>query len=117
MAQERQHDSMDVARDVTAKLGTYHGFLVAMRWVGLAIIVVLSFLILSFCGAGLGWGIGVTVIELAIGLYLVRDRERPDWTSEFGALFMSTSAEHPHPVEDQAAEERAAAEAAGQRAA
>lgn len=105
MAQTYHHGAMDVG----AQLGTYHHFLVALRYVAIAIFVTLSFLVLAFCGFGIGQGLVVALIELALGLWLARDRPRIGLASEFGALFMSTAAEHPHPVEDQAAEERAEA--------
>ena len=101
MVDEQPH----IAPKLADKLTTYHHFLVGARYVVLAFAVVLSFLLLTFCGGGLGAGLFVAVVELALGLYFARDRKQLSWVSEAATLVMSTSAEHPHPVEDEAAEE------------
>ncbi|HUZ12580.1 MAG TPA: hypothetical protein VMU93_07030 [Caulobacteraceae bacterium] len=88
--------------DVAAKLASYRRFLAGMRYVVLAQVVALSFLILTFCGAGLGAGLFVAVVELVGGLYLARRGHRTGAASEMATAFVTTSSAHPHPVEDQA---------------
>jgi hypothetical protein len=88
-------------QDVSQQLKTYRGFLMGLRYVVLNFMVVASFLILAFCtGAGFWGGAFVAFVVLAIGLFFARDRKKLSWESEFGALFISTSAESGHEIED-----------------
>jgi hypothetical protein len=107
MVEERPY----IAPKLADKLTTYHRFLLGARYVVLAFAVILSFLILTFCGAGFGAGLFVAVVELGVGLYFAKDRKKLSWASEAATLVMSTSAEHPHPVEDEAVEATLAQEA------
>ena len=88
-------------QDVSQQLRTYHGVLLGLRYVVLNFIVIASFLILAFAtGAGFWGGAFVALVILAFGLWIAHDRKTPGWLSEFGALFISTSAESGHMVED-----------------
>jgi hypothetical protein len=93
-------------QDVSQQLRTYHGFLVGLRYVVLNFMVIASFLVLAFAtGAGF-WGAAfVALIVLMVGLYFARDHKGLKWPSEFGALFISTSAESGHEIEDMVREE------------
>jgi hypothetical protein len=93
-------------QDVSQQLRTYHGFLLGLRYVVMHFIVIASFLILAFCtGAGFWGGAAAALVALLIGLYFARDRKRVTWASEFGALFISTSAESGHEIEDMVIED------------
>jgi len=93
------------------QLRTYHGFLIGIRYVVLAHIVIGSFLILAFCTSTAWMGaLAVALVELAVGLFLARDRETVGWPSEMATLVMTTAAEsgqhaaarpdqHAHPAE------------------
>jgi hypothetical protein len=100
MVVETHHRDHPV-QDVGQQLRTYHGVLMGLRYVVLHFMVIASFLVLAFCtGAGF-WGAAfVALIILFVGLYLARDRKGATWPSQFGALFISTSAESGHEVED-----------------
>jgi hypothetical protein len=98
--------------DLTQSLRTYHGFLVALRYVVLAHIVVASFLLLAFAGPlSIGGALFVGLIELIVGLYFARDRKKVGWQSTFSSLFISTGADSAHEVEDLAAERAATSRA------
>ena len=93
-------------QDVSQQLRTYHGFMIGLRYVVLHFIVIASFLVLAFCtGAGF-WGAAfVALVALLVGLYFATDRKQVTWASEFGALFISTSAESGHEIEDMVLED------------
>lgn len=59
---------------------SYHHFLIALRYIVLALAVVITFLLVWF-GFGAGWIAGalIALVELAIGLYFAYDRhtEKP----------------------------------------
>jgi hypothetical protein len=86
--------------DVDAKLKSYHGFLLSLRYIALASIVVISFLVLTFCTTA-GWGAGlfVAAIELAVGLNFAKVRRRLSWQSEVASLFVATAWESGQPIE------------------
>jgi hypothetical protein len=106
------HDPHSHHVDATQQLRTYHGVLIGIRYVVLHFIVIVSFLVLALA-TPVGW-IGafvIAAIELAVGLWFAKDRKEVSWPSEFATLFITTSAESGHPVEDQIAEEARAAQA------
>jgi hypothetical protein len=76
------------------QLRTYHGFLIALRYVVLAHVAVGAFLILAFC-TNVNWlaALVIGVLILAAGLFFARDRSVPGWTSDAATLVMTTSAE------------------------
>jgi hypothetical protein len=93
-------------QDVSQQLRTYHGVLLGLRYVVLNFIVIASFLVLAFCtGAGFWGGAFVALAALLVGLYFAKDRHGPTLPSQVGALFISTSAESGHEIEDMAREE------------
>ncbi len=89
----QQQDFHPGRLDVSDKYVMFHRFLVSMRYIVLACVVMISFLVIAFCGGNWATAIVVAVIELAVGLYFARDRKRVTWASEAGALFTSTAAE------------------------
>ena len=99
-------DHHHARQDVTQQLRTYHGVLLGLRYVVLNFIVIASFLILAFCtGAGFWGGAAVALVFLLVGLWFAKDRHGPTVASQVGALFISTSAESGHEIEDMAREE------------
>jgi hypothetical protein len=78
--------------NISQNLRTYHGVLIGLRYVVLALVVVGSFLILAFCTqASYLTAAVIALIELACGLALAKDRKAPNWMSEASTLFISTS--------------------------
>ena len=76
---------------------TYHGVLIALRYVVLHFVVIATFLILAFCTpASMLTAFVVALIELGVGLVLAQDRRRPSWLSEASTLFISTSFDSGH---------------------
>jgi hypothetical protein len=76
------------------QLRTYHGFLIALRYIVLAHIVGGTFLILTFCTATPWPGAFViALVELIIGLWFARDRQTVGAASEMATLVMTTAAE------------------------
>jgi hypothetical protein len=71
---ERRHDYQE-------KLVTYHGFIIALRYVILVHVAAASFWICWLAGTTVGWGIIVALAVLALGIYLVgpfrTDAEHP----------------------------------------
>lgn len=73
---------------------TYHGFLIGLRYIVLAHVVLVTVLILGFCTSTPWIGVFVVgAIELAVGLYFARDRETLEWPSQVATLVMTTAAE------------------------
>ena len=79
------------AMDAQEQLRTYHGFNLSLRYITLAVVVVLSLLVVGLCAPG-GWSAGLLVaaVELAIGLYFARDRTGTTWQGEVAGLLVST---------------------------
>jgi hypothetical protein len=72
--QERRRDYQD-------KLSTYHGFIIALRYVILVHVAAASFWICWLAGAAIGWGVILALAVLAPGVYLIgpfrTDAEHP----------------------------------------
>jgi hypothetical protein len=93
-----RHGSADLEQQIRA----YHGFMLGLRYIVLALIVSGSFLVLAFCTSA-GWGVSafVALVELIVGLYFAEDRDQVTWPSVFGGLFISTAAESGLPIEER----------------
>ena len=64
--------------DVSAKLVTYRGFLKGVRYVAFSFAVIISFLLITFCGGGFVAALVVAIIELGVGYWFERwRRESP----------------------------------------
>ena len=79
------------AMDAQEQLRTYHGFNLSLRYITLAVVVVLSLLVVGLCAPG-GWSAGLLVaaVELAVGLYFARNRAGTTWQGEVAGLLVST---------------------------
>ena len=99
-----RHGSVELEQQIR----TYHSFMVGLRYIMLALIVSITFLILAY-GSDAGWGVGlfVAIVELAVGLYFAADRDKIGWSSVFGGLFISTAAESGQSIEDRLRKEAA----------
>lgn len=96
MSIDSNHDPTEPA--AAQQLRTYHGFLIGLRYIVLAHLVLGTVLILGFC-TQTPWiaVIVIGAIELVVGLYFARDRETVEWPSQVATLVMTTAAESgPH---------------------
>lgn len=84
-------------QDVTEQRRTYHAFLIALRYIVLAHIVVGVFFISTLAG-GASWlqGLIAALICLALGLYFAKDRRRVGPASKIATLVTSTAADSGH---------------------
>jgi len=84
-------------QDATEQRRTYHAFLIALRYIVLATVVVVSFFTLPLAG-GASWlqALAVALICLAVGLYFAKDRRKMSRASEVATLFISTAADSGH---------------------
>ena len=83
-----------VQTEPAQQLRTYHGFLIALRYVVLAHLVLGTVLILGFCTSTPWLAVLVVgAIELAIGLFFARDRATLEWPSQVATSVMTTAAE------------------------
>jgi len=64
--------------DVSSNLKTYRSFIGGLRDVTFFAGVIISFLVVTFCGGGFGAGLAVAIIAIAIGGYLARNRARAE---------------------------------------
>ncbi|HWE46098.1 MAG TPA: hypothetical protein VG407_08715 [Caulobacteraceae bacterium] len=94
---------------IREKLGTYHHFLIAARYIVLAHVVVGTFLVMAFASqATVFSAFVVALIELIIGLYVAKERKPGNWVSGAATLLMDTSADSGHVIEDRVAQENVA---------
>jgi hypothetical protein len=83
--------------DIRQQQRTYHEVLIGSRYVVLATVVLVSFLVLAFCTqASYLTAFVVALVELALGLVLAKDRKAPTVLSDVSNLFISTSADSGH---------------------
>ena len=82
-------------------LRSYHDFDVILRYVALATLVTVSFLILMFCtSAGWGAALFVAVVEITLGLYFAKDRSGGSWQAKAANLVITTEVESGHEMID-----------------
>lgn len=74
--------------------------MIGLRYVALTTVVSVTFLIITFCtAAGLGAGLFIAAVEMALGLYFAKDRKGSSWQADLADLIITTEVESGHAIE------------------